>query len=123
MQYTYELLIKGDPYLPKYYQNAVERWTQIWARSDAQKLQGLARLLASDQNWFEINCGGRWAGQEIMVVSGFAMLYSTEHGFGVREGQARMLYDAFRSSLCSLEVKGIADCVAESYDLIDSTTH
>lgn len=57
-----------------------------------------------------------------MVVAGFAMLYSEESGFK-SEKQARLLYDAFQSSMCSVEVKFMAERVAESYDLIDSSTY
>jgi hypothetical protein len=69
--------------------------------------------------WFEANCGGRWVGQEVMVVSGLAGLYSSETGFDRNEKRARLLYDAFQSSYCSVEVKSIAEEVARSYDLLD----
>lgn len=64
---------------------------------------------------------GRWVGQEVMVVSGLAGLYTTATGFDGRLDRARLLYDAFQSSYCSIEVKSIAEKVARSYDLLDAS--
>jgi hypothetical protein len=122
MHYTFEFLVKGDSDVLAYYKNAVHRWNEIWQRPQAKDLTSMAHLLSNEQSWFEQNCGGRWVGQEIMIVSGFAMLYSPKIGFE-DESQARFLYDAFQSSMCSVEVKFGAERVAESYDLIDSTTY
>jgi hypothetical protein len=76
-------------------------------------------MLSAEQMWFERNCGARWVGQEIMVVSGIGMLYSTKAGFGDNADRARVLYDAFQQSFCSIEVKSIAREVAESYGLLE----
>jgi hypothetical protein len=53
-----------------------------------------------------------------MVVSGLAGLYNTATGFDGNEKRASLLYDAFQSSYCSVEVKSIAEEVARSYDLL-----
>ena len=113
MHYTYEFLVKGDGAIIQHYQNAVAHWNEIWGRKESQDLKSMAHMLSSQQFWFEQNCGGRWVGQEIMVVTGFAMLYSQEAGF-IDEKKARFLYDAFQSSMCSVEVKFITEQVADS---------
>jgi hypothetical protein len=120
MNYTVEMLVRGQAEVINYYRLAAERWREIWGRPEASQLEQLARMLQAEQMWFEQNCGGRWVGQEIMVVSGLAGLYSTATGFDCNEPRARLLYDAFQSSLCSVEVKSIAQEVARSYDLLDT---
>lgn len=121
MHYSVEMLLHGQAEVIDYYRLAVERWQEIWSRPEASRLEQLARMLQHEQMWFEKNCGGRWVGQEIMVVSGLAGLYSTATGFDGNENRARLLYDAFQSSFCSVEVKSIAEEVASSYDLLDTS--
>jgi hypothetical protein len=119
MHYTVEHLVSGDENIVVYYRRAVEHWKEIWQRPEAKELACLASLLSSEQLWFEHNCGTRWVGQEIMVVSGIGMLYTTREGFGRNARKARMLYDAFQQSYCSIEVKGISRDVAVSYNLLE----
>lgn len=121
MHYTVEMLVCGQAEVIDFYRLAAERWRQIWGMPEASELGQFARLLTHEQSWFEKNCGGRWVGQEIMVVSGLAGLYSTAAGFNGNEDRARLLYDAFQSSFCSIEVKSIAEEVARSYDLVDTS--
>jgi hypothetical protein len=118
MHYTIELLVNGDARVVEYYRAAVQHWREIWARPEAKDLTKLATLLSDEQLWFEQNCGTRWVGQEIMVVSGFGMLYSTRSGFEDNAGRARLLYSAFQRSVCSIEVTGMARDVAAAYDLL-----
>jgi hypothetical protein len=119
MHYTAELLVNGDKQVIDYYHLAVERWKNVWTRPESSEVVALATLLSTEQSWFERNCGGRWVGQEIMVVSGMAMLYTTQAGFDGKADRARLLYDAFQRSYCSIEVKGIARDVAASYGLLE----
>ena len=98
MHYSVEMLVRGRAEVVEYYRVAAERWGEIWHRPDAHDLARLSKMLSSEQMWFERNCGGRWVGQEVMVVSGLAGLYSTEVGFDDRLEQARLLYDAFQTS-------------------------
>ncbi|MGO8752056.1 MAG: hypothetical protein ACLQNE_39455 [Thermoguttaceae bacterium] len=121
MHYSVEMLVRGRAEVVEYYRVAAERWGEIWHRPDAHDLARLSKMLSSEQMWFERNCGGRWVGQEVMVVSGLAGLYSTEVGFDDRLEQARLLYDAFQTSFCSVEVKSIAEEVARSYDLLNES--
>lgn len=122
MHRTFDLLVNGDAAVLDHYKAAVQRWKEIWQRPQSNSMYALASLLSSEQTWFETNCGGRSLGQEIMVISGFAILYTPQDG-SREEKQARMLFDAFQSSSCSVEVKFGAEWVASTYDLIDSTTY
>lgn len=119
MHYTIELLMKGDLHIVDYYARAKEMWAGILASPEASDVDALASRLSSEQLLFESECGGRWIGQEIMVVVGITQFYSTEIGFEGSEETALRVYNAFRASYCSLEVKGHADAVAESYDLVE----
>jgi hypothetical protein len=121
MHYSLELLVRGEGEVLGYYRAAADRWREIWSRPESRDLASFARLLTSEQSWFEHNCGGRWVGQEVMVVSGLAGLYTTAAGFDDNLARARLLYDAFLSSYCSVEVKSIAEEVARSYDLLDAS--
>jgi hypothetical protein len=121
MHYSLELLVQGNDKVLDYYQLAQDRWREIWSRPESRELASFAKLLQSQQSWFENNCGGRWVGQEVMVVSGLAGLYTTDSGFDDNLPKARLLYDAFLSSYCSIEVKSMAEEVARSYDLLDTS--
>ena len=48
-----------------------------------------------------------------------ALRAATKAGFEENAGRARLLYDAFQRSYCSIEVKGKAREVAASYDLLE----
>jgi len=91
MHHTVELLINGDRKVNDYYRAAVEHWKEIWARSESKDVYGLADLLTDEQAWFEQHCGGSRVGQEVMVVSGFAMLYTTQAGFNGKATLAKKL--------------------------------
>jgi hypothetical protein len=121
MHYSLELLVQGKSEVVSFYQAAAEHWREIWSREESNDLASLADLLTSEQRWFERHCGGRWVGQEVMVVSGLAGLYTTESGFDDNLPRARLLYDAFLSSYCSVEVKSMAEKVARSYDLLEAS--
>lgn len=119
MHYSLELLVQGQSEVVNYYRAAASHWREIWSRKESRDLASLANLLTSEQRWFEHHCGGRWVGQEVMVVSGLAGLYTSAAGFDDNLPRARLLYDAFLSSYCSVEVKSMAERVARSYDLLD----
>lgn len=118
MHYSLEMLVQGKSEVVDFYRTAAQRWSMIWKQKESHELSSLAKMLTSEQSWFEKNCGGRWIGQEVMVVSGLAGLYTTAAGFDAELPRARLLYDAFQSSYCSVEVKSIAEEVARSYDIL-----
>lgn len=117
MHYTTELLIQGDKNILLYYSAALSRWREILAEYASKSSEELAKELSSQQFWFEENCGSRWAGQEIMVITGITQFYTTESGFDESKHLALKVYRAFMQSYCSLEVKGVAEDVAKSYCL------
>ena len=120
MHYTIELLLKEDPYIIQYYHNAKKKWNEILKKNLDIDLDCLANILSSEQIWFEQNCGGRWIGQEIMVIVGITQFYSTKCGFeGENLDNAKAVYNAFSKSFCSLEVKAWADEIAANYDLLE----
>jgi hypothetical protein len=110
MHYTIERLVQGDRSVCDHY------------LPESQDLVRLATMLSSEQTWFERNCGPRdhrEIGREVMVASGFGLLYTTRAGFDDRAERARLLYDALQSSFCSIEVKVVARDVAASYGLLE----
>ena len=109
--------MSGDRNVATYFESAKHRWIELIQSNSL--VEDLARTLSSEQFWFETNCGGRWAGQEIMVISGIAQFYSLDEGFGGRRHKALDIYNAFMRSQCSLEVKGEADRIAKSYFLFE----
>lgn len=119
MHYTTELLVQGDRDVLLYYSNALSRWRDKLPEYAEMSLEQLAKELTIEQFWFEENCGSRWVGQEIMVVTGITQFYTTERGFDKDEQLALKIYRAFMQSFCSLEVKGVAEDIAKSYWLID----
>jgi len=124
MHYTIEMILNEDVSILEYYRNAKERWGKIleehWGRTNALEL---SKLLTIEQFWFEQNCGGRWIGQEIMVIVGIVQFYSTEKGFEGNKEKALWVFDAFMKSYCSIEVKGKAQDVAKDYYLIEEQSY
>lgn len=68
MHYTIESLLDGAP-VANWYQTAKQYWQQVLSQIDPTDPDAIARVASDEQSWFERNCGGRWVGQEIMVVS------------------------------------------------------
>ncbi|BCG10894.1 hypothetical protein [Buttiauxella agrestis] len=119
MHYTIELLIKGDKDVVSYYQSAKERWSEIMKENINPSTLELSKKLTSEQFWFEHNCGGRWVGQEIMVITGITQYYTTAIGFSKNKEKALLVYNALMMSYCSLEIKSITRDIAQSYYLIE----
>jgi hypothetical protein len=119
MHYTIEELIRGNADTVAYYNAAKVHWKEILQSEDAVNAEKLSQTLNLEQLWFEHNCGGRFVGQEIMAIVGIAQFYTTDAGFAGNEEMVLKVYDALRSSYCSLEVKWHAEKVAESYDLLE----
>jgi hypothetical protein len=117
MHHTIEILYQGNPEILEWYKRARDRWNAIFKEIDPLDGENLAERLTHEQKWFERNCGGKYIGREIMVVTSVAQFYSTESGFDDSGAKAKSIIDAFARSLCSGEVKGKAKSVAESYNL------
>ena len=119
MHYTIEMLINGNSEVLTHYVAANNMWSEIFEDPENRSVNGMAHSLGVKQFWFERNCGGRWIGQEIMVVVGISRFYSSARGFDGSANKALLVYDAFMQSSCSLELKGHARRVAASYDLLE----
>ena len=117
MHFVINLLMSGDRNVATYFESAKNKWIELIQSNSS--VEDLARTLSSAQFWFETNCGGRWEGQEIMVISGITQFYSIEDGFGDRKHKALEVYNALMRSQCSLEVKGEADRIAKIYYLFE----
>ena len=113
MEHTIEALIKGDPDVAQNYARGAKRWAVI-LRTDPSGFP-LAERLSIEQAWFEINCGGRCLGQEVMAVTGIARLYGTADGFGDNQETAQRVSAAIQASTCSVEVKELARRTAQIY--------
>lgn len=119
MHYTIEMLVNGNSEILEFYRKAKHRWKKILNENQNANSNELSKVLTNEQLWFEYNCGTRWIGQEIMVVTGITQFYSTDSGFDERKDQALLVYNAFMNSYCSIEVKGAANSVAKNYYLIE----
>ena len=124
MHYTLQKLIEGDEEIVTYYQKAKSIWNEITGIIDCNNSENIPKLaneLSSRQIIdFEYDCGGKDIGQEIMAWYGIGQFYKVEDGFGndyERLQSAKNVYEAFQKSYCSLEVKGYARDVANSYSL------
>jgi len=116
--YTVLNLLNGDQELVTYYQNAKQLWDEIWRDYHSLNVDGLAELLHQKQLTFEYRCGGKHLGQEIMVWTGFGLLYDARVGFeGENREKALMLKEAFQKSSCSLGVKHKAREAAKAFYL------
>ncbi|WP_298702594.1 hypothetical protein [uncultured Variovorax sp.] len=115
MHDTIEKLMAGDQAVPGHYATAHAHWKTLLQDIDTVSVEDLAKRLSSAQSWFERHCGGRWPGQEVMVWTGFASMYSTQSGWDGNEAAGTKLAKAFEASMCSIEVKGGARRAARSY--------
>ncbi|EGR2468627.1 hypothetical protein VCSRO93_3648 [Vibrio cholerae] len=117
MHNTIEKLMSGDEQIVTHYSVAREMWREIMDKFPDAEPSELSKELTLKQLMFEHSCGGRWLGQEIMVVTGITQFYTTSYGFGENKEKAIRVYKAFLMSYCSIEVKGLAEDVAKSYYL------
>lgn len=119
---TLEKLIQGDSSIVEAFQNVRTTWTNLLVDFDwnaANALDKMAELVSQNQLLFEYQAGERWLGQEIMVIVGIGQFYSSSAGFELNIKRAKLIKDAFLLSYCSIEVKGIAEDIANLYSLND----
>ncbi|MGE5301451.1 MAG: hypothetical protein ACM3MB_10925 [Acidobacteriota bacterium] len=113
-----ELLINGDERIMHYCRSAKEKWSVIIEKHPSFDLDNLSEELSSSQPWFEENCGGQKLGQEIMVTVGIGQFYTSKKGFDSDNlKKARAIYEAFKRSNCSTEIKEEVDKIAADYRL------
>lgn len=115
----FQALVKNDGKILDYFQNAKNIWEEIFSGLDWENIEVFAQTLTDMQLKFEYQCGFRTPGQEVMVVSGFAILYDIHAGFGDNEYKAQAMYQAYQRSMCSMEIKFEAEKIARLYNLIE----
>ena len=115
-----EQLMTGNTNVVGWFKSAKAHWEEVLVDIESVTVTELAQRIGGEQRWFENHCGGRDNGQDIMVWTGFASLWSNDAGYeDGKEQQARKLLAAFQASHCSIEVKGDAEDAAKSYYLED----
>ncbi|KUO61376.1 hypothetical protein APF79_11985 [bacterium BRH_c32] len=122
MNSTIENLIEGNNEVIMWYQKANQIWDEIFSKidpSDEKNIDALSEEIFMNQGVFERDCGSRFVGQEIMVVSGIGRFYSTKDGFNDNYETAMNVYKALMQSQCSTEIHYHAEKVAKHYDLLD----
>lgn len=86
---------------------------------DWSDVEALAKRFTELQDEFEYNCGFRTVGQEIMVISGFALLYNIQKGFEDTEEKAWAMFHAYQKCMCSMEIKYESEKIARLYHIIE----
>jgi hypothetical protein len=117
MRQTIEALMNGDPDILELYERAREHWKQILQETEPFDDSTLGQRLLGEQFWFEQDCGEKFLGQEIMVVTGIAQFYSTAEGFAENIDKAVIVLNAFKKC-ASIEAECFAESVAKIYDLV-----
>jgi hypothetical protein len=116
---TLNLLLSGDQEIIGYYEKAKQLWIKIRESYIFNSEDTLANELTNSQLSFEINCGGRFLGQEIMAIVGIAQFYTQEDGFDKNINDVMKVKNAFELSHCSIEVKYYAVRASILYGLIE----
>ena len=116
MQHTIEALMNGSHDIVEFYQRAGEHWKQILQETEPFDDSTIGQCLLARQFQFEQDCGGKYLGQEIMVITGIAQFYSTADGFAGNRDKAKAVMNAFKKC-ASREAEYFANHVAEIYDL------
>jgi len=117
---TLEALIQGKADIVEYYNNGTLLWQQIKESVEFNDVNTLAQELTNRQIQFEVQCGGRWLGQEIMAIIGIGQFYSSEIGFDATFEDALKVMNAFAQSYCSIEVKWQAEKTAKIFSLTEN---
>lgn len=117
---TLEKLINGDADIVGAYKRVKRKWDEIlkdfnWDAENA--IEVMAQLVTQYQIPIEHIAGERWLGQEIMVIVGIGQFYSSELGLEANIKEAKIVYNGFLTSMCSLEVKYHAENVGNIYGI------
>ncbi|HFJ9454136.1 TPA: hypothetical protein ACGW67_005458 [Bacillus tropicus] len=110
-------LLAGNERIFTYYKEAESIWKSIWKHAESGTVDGLTRVLTSQQYKFENRCGGVNLGQEIMAQVGFALLYS-KNPSSEDKRKCRRLLEAFKQSGCSTEAIARAEESAKIFLMV-----
>lgn len=116
---TIRWILQGDGRLLAYYQRALQIWGELAADPGFADPKRLAAAVQARQTQFELECGDRSLGREVLVISGLGQFYKTETGFEDRLETARNVARAIMISACSQDVKQHTVNVAQLYSLFD----
>ena len=99
---------------------------QIWAgireSDDFSSVDILAKKLEFTQSRFEVECGGKYLGREIMAFVGIGQFYNELIGFDNDYDDAIKVRDAVSESYCSVEVKWYFENAINHFGLNDVNT-
>ena len=115
--YTCIELIEGKLDISRHYTNACKIWKQIKEGYNFRESIALAEELNKRQSQFEQECGGKWLGQEIMVIVGIGQFWNHHIGFDATLKDVLKVKEAFHLSNCSVEVKGHVEKVCAIFYL------
>ncbi|PEF30379.1 hypothetical protein CON39_11960 [Bacillus thuringiensis] len=110
---TVTALLDGKEGILACYQEAKQIWEKIWADPKSETVEGLSDLIFFHQSTFEHSCGGRYLGQEVMVLSSFMMFYDIGAGFEGNEEKVERLKEAFNKAHVSFEIESMAQKFAK----------
>ena len=116
MRMTIQALL-NDSEIQQYYHAAIAHWNEVLSDVDRSNPTEISRIASNQQHWFETNCGGRYLGQEIMVVAGIGGYFSAAVGFDANLTNAKAMYQGFMNADgCSGEIRGHAEDMAKVFD-------
>jgi hypothetical protein len=98
-------LLKNNNLINDYYITALKIWDIIILEMEMNPFEEHSKLIASHQSEFELNCGGKDLGKEIMAITAIARFYSSEIGFEHCIEEVYNLRKLMLASNCSLDVK------------------
>lgn len=99
-----------------HYRGALEIWDEVLGDKDPLT-ESKVESASVSQMRFERECGGRFIGQEIMVISGVLYFYDEDAGFNGDRPLAEALLRNLYHSKMSTKVKFHVEDVAELFNL------
>jgi hypothetical protein len=123
---TFDLLLKGDQNILECYRIGSEIWHQIELDSGFIKdCRILLKELTEKQELFEMQCGNKLLGREIMGIVGVARYCSERKTANTpkNEQKALNIYLSLLKSDCSIEIQYAAEHTLRMYrydDIVDA---
>ena len=118
-KFTMSELLKGNENIVQYYINAKKIWLEIREGEDFSSIETLANKLEVMQSRFEIECGGKYLGREIMAFVGVGQFNNELIGFENDYDGVFKVTDAVAQSFCGIEVKWYFENAIKHFGLND----